>query len=635
MSDERKAVWSSSEGFSQNTSRGGLESVKAERFEEKETDLSTIEDEDVDLYEVAEHNIKADVHEDDEQKQDAGSDSMDQSGRGGKRKPGISADLPFGKKAHPAAKVFPRISDEEMELLADNIKANGLREPIALCEGLVLDGINRLIACEKAGKEPRYKEFKGGNPWEYTKSANEHRRHMTQSQRAIAMKRWAEGKKEWEEEQARAQETANRSRSESAIRQKRGGSGQFEHDDGSPAAVPATGGSHEAPSHTRNRLAKEAKVSARMMQHAITVDATDNELGDRVLAGTISLPEAAKKVRHAKKVATLSTEGCGKLAGKAKGILVLLASDADQGEGSAKSRQYLRTRISVVADPNGSTLFLFLNPTNLLSGLRVLKAGDFEFRTIVPWFKAGKTTTGSNIAKCEMCLVGTRGAPKFDPASLPGLVVAKAGKDNTIPDALYEMVERAVKGTKVEIGGSGQARDGWDVLPGDDAPPAGSKPEPAKKRGSKKPEAKKPTNRKSHRSSKSKQVRATASEVSNENESGTPTAETTAVAPLPTTDGEAAKHSETDTAGIPQMVRDSIDGARRFLDYHRTQQGADTAAAVAMLEDPAFLDLLTSVRGNPKEPVGMRFLQGPVVAAMSFTVAFSAGQIVIHLAAGS
>jgi hypothetical protein len=43
---------------------------------------------------------------------------------------------------------------------ADDIRQNGLVEPVALLDGLVLDGRNRLRACEIAGVEPRFVEWR-------------------------------------------------------------------------------------------------------------------------------------------------------------------------------------------------------------------------------------------------------------------------------------------------------------------------------------------------------------------------------------------------------------------------------------------------------------------------------------------
>jgi hypothetical protein len=88
--------------------------------------------------------------------------------------------------AHPAADLFPLLSDADLSDLASDIAENGLLEPIVLHEGLVLDGRNRFAACEQAGVEPRFVEWNGdgGTPLRYVLSHNLHRRHLTTSQRA-------------------------------------------------------------------------------------------------------------------------------------------------------------------------------------------------------------------------------------------------------------------------------------------------------------------------------------------------------------------------------------------------------------------------------------------------------------------
>jgi ParB-like chromosome segregation protein Spo0J len=45
---------------------------------------------------------------------------------------------------------------EELRELANDIAANGLRDPVTLTpDGLLLDGRNRALACETVGLEPR------------------------------------------------------------------------------------------------------------------------------------------------------------------------------------------------------------------------------------------------------------------------------------------------------------------------------------------------------------------------------------------------------------------------------------------------------------------------------------------------
>jgi hypothetical protein len=88
---------------------------------------------------------------------------------------------------HPAANLFPLLSGEEFDALVADIRAEGLHNPITLHEGLVLDGRNRLLACEKAGVEPRFIEWdpKGSSPTSWVISLNLQRRHMTAGQRAM------------------------------------------------------------------------------------------------------------------------------------------------------------------------------------------------------------------------------------------------------------------------------------------------------------------------------------------------------------------------------------------------------------------------------------------------------------------
>src|SRR4051812_4625813 len=97
--------------------------------------------------------------------------------------------------SHQMANVFPLMGEEELAQLAADIKANGLKEPILLHEGQILDGRNRWKACQMAGVEPRTKAYEGGEPATHVLSLNLHRRHLTPSQKAavaVEMLPWFE-----------------------------------------------------------------------------------------------------------------------------------------------------------------------------------------------------------------------------------------------------------------------------------------------------------------------------------------------------------------------------------------------------------------------------------------------------------
>ena len=85
---------------------------------------------------------------------------------------------------HPLCTLFPRLIGSEFDTLREDIKANGLRAPIVLHDGMILDGGNRYRACLEAGVEPTFSKFDGGNLVSFVLSVNLHRRHMTAGQQA-------------------------------------------------------------------------------------------------------------------------------------------------------------------------------------------------------------------------------------------------------------------------------------------------------------------------------------------------------------------------------------------------------------------------------------------------------------------
>ncbi|QDV69007.1 Modification methylase HindIII [Rosistilla carotiformis] len=87
---------------------------------------------------------------------------------------------------HAACALFPVLQGTELRELANDIRQNGLLEPIVVHNGEILDGRNRLEACEIAGIEPKFVEWDGeGSPVQWIISKNLQRRHLSASQRAL------------------------------------------------------------------------------------------------------------------------------------------------------------------------------------------------------------------------------------------------------------------------------------------------------------------------------------------------------------------------------------------------------------------------------------------------------------------
>jgi len=94
----------------------------------------------------------------------------------------------FSGEVHPAAARYPMLDADDLQALAEDIAANGLRDPLTLdATGTLLDGRNRLAACTLAGVEPTFVVLPDGeDAAAFILSRNVERRHMGPGQRAMA-----------------------------------------------------------------------------------------------------------------------------------------------------------------------------------------------------------------------------------------------------------------------------------------------------------------------------------------------------------------------------------------------------------------------------------------------------------------
>jgi ParB-like chromosome segregation protein Spo0J len=89
---------------------------------------------------------------------------------------------------HPLALAFPAYGETDLSQLADDIRDHGMRQPVTLFEGKVLDGRNRVDAAKKAGLiEIIAFEFEGTfeQARDYVISMNLVRRHLDTGQRSM------------------------------------------------------------------------------------------------------------------------------------------------------------------------------------------------------------------------------------------------------------------------------------------------------------------------------------------------------------------------------------------------------------------------------------------------------------------
>lgn len=215
-----------------------------------------------------------------------------------------------GYPVHPVASLFPMIKGDELQALADDIKANGQYEPILLAsydmsdpDGLfLLDGRNRFKACELAGVEPIFREeytlpkasadegavfITPESAGEWVIAHNLERRHLTPSQRSMI----GQGYLEYQKALAKARQSeAGREYGNGKLPRK---------------SVEAT---DRVANESAAKAGKLVGVSRDSIRDADYVVKTSPELAREVRDGKIAVSAAAKKLREKAKPAPTQEE---------------------------------------------------------------------------------------------------------------------------------------------------------------------------------------------------------------------------------------------------------------------------------------------------------------------------------------
>lgn len=161
---------------------------------------------------------------------------------------------------HPLCTFFPRMTGAEFDALRDDIKENGLKNPIVIHDGMILDGGNRYKACVEAGVDPVFIKYDGADIAAFVLSMNMHRRHLSQGQYAAIVS----SMQNWEQSH--------------------------------PSIKLSKDGCNVAPLSTVADRAAKSGASTRTQQMADKVAKADPDLAKKVAHGEMSLLKAIKQI---------------------------------------------------------------------------------------------------------------------------------------------------------------------------------------------------------------------------------------------------------------------------------------------------------------------------------------------------
>ena len=343
---------------------------------------------------------------------------------------------------HAIANIFPLMTAGETATLAGDIKANGLRETITLLDGAILDGRNRWLACELAGVEPRTRNYDGDDPLAFVISANLHRRHLSESQRAMIAAR-----------------LANMPQGNPT------GSNQY----GRKAAnLPVS-------TYTQPEAAKLLSVSERSLRDAKVIMVEAPELAKQIDAGKATIHEVIKTIKKAETLARVRKDAA---LPDAK-YRVLYADPpwkyAFEQHSKTEQKTVLENHYPTMSIEElcampvpsvvelDAVLFLWVTSPLLSQVWPLIEAWGFEYKASFVWDKVKHNVGYYNSVRHELLLVCTRGSCLPDvPKLLDSVVTIERAKHSEKPERFYDIIEQLYPhGKRLELF-QRKPRNGWD-----------------------------------------------------------------------------------------------------------------------------------------------------------------------------
>lgn len=352
-----------------------------------------------------------------------------------------NADL----KPHPATDVLPRMTESEYADLKRDIKANGQQQPILVWEGKILDGRERYRACKALGIQPKTRVLANlaGSAEQMVVSLNVHRRHLTESQKAMVA---------------------------------------------ACVATTSVGSNQTSQGVTQGEAAEKFNTSPDSIQRARKVIEFGNKsLVQVVIQGKLDVTNARRIASNPANVKR-NFKDMGK-----EGLMQMAKMAEKQGNAEKRARRLAKVDAAqknnvpltptgelfglVFADPTwdylpqattgyqtmpladicalrvpeiveeDSVLAMWVPPSQIEAGMAVVKAWGFEFKTSMVWDKERTGTGQYFMNEHEYLFIATRGKPPL-PCKMFGSVLRekRTNKHSEKPFVAYDVLEQMYEG---------------------------------------------------------------------------------------------------------------------------------------------------------------------------------------------
>lgn len=365
-------------------------------------------------------------------------------------------------RAHEIAAIFPLIQGHDFDELCADIERHGLREPIWLYEGKILDGRNRYEACQITGTAVQTRTYDGDDPVGFVLSLNLHRRHLGTSQRSMIAASIANlahgGDRETEQaanlrlgsvSQATAAERLNVSERNVTTAKK-----VQEH--GAPELIDSV---------------NQGRVSVSAAADVATLPV--GEQVELVAKGEHEILAAAKQIREQKSVArreqnrSVAAVKMQPTSGTYSTIVIdppwnVQKIERDNRPNQTNELDYPTMSLDELVKfgeiVNGCAadhahLFMWTTQKWLPPAIELLKAWDWKYVLTMVWHKnGGPQPFGLPQYNCEFCLYARRGSPEFaDVKAFNTCFNAPRREHSRKPDEFYDLIKRVTHDGRIDI----------------------------------------------------------------------------------------------------------------------------------------------------------------------------------------
>jgi len=392
-------------------------------------------------------------------------------------------------KLHPHQYLIPPMSEEDYNNLKEDIRRNGILQPIDITyNNVILDGHHRVKAAKELGikeVEVRIPELLYIDEDEYLISVALNRRHLTEGQKAVLaneyMKRLSKKRK------SEAGKKAINARW---------------HPDKEYDEITLISSNKDEVDRSRKLAAERLKVSERKIMYVHEIEEAEENKEKKVIyeklrTGELQLHEARiiaqlpedkreivleKKLETKKDIRSIvreinNAEKNQNVKPIPEGKFSIIYADPPwEYEFSNSNMRDIENHyptlelekikvIKIPADDN-AMLFLWTPAPKLEEALEVMKAWGFYYRTNIVWVKDKIGTGYYSRGKHELLLIGIKGEgigtplPENRPESV---ILAERTEHSKKPDIFYEIIEKMYpKHSKIELFARNK-RDGWEA----------------------------------------------------------------------------------------------------------------------------------------------------------------------------